>query len=137
VTHDADTYERLSPLAGRGSPAERLIPALELWGLVLSRPEPGLAILGFGKRDAPYDLRLPVPILCRRGTESSGIEGRAEITALNDQHAFLQIDPDLDLSVGDLICCDISHPCTSFDKWRLVPLVDENYRVTGAIQTFF
>jgi D-serine deaminase-like pyridoxal phosphate-dependent protein len=137
VTHDADAYERISPLAGRGSPAERLIPALELWGMVLSRPEQELAILGFGKRDAPYDLRLPMPIQWRHGDECDRIEGRAEITALNDQHAFLRVDADLAIAVGDLVGCDISHPCTSFDKWRLVPLVDEDYRVTGAIQTFF
>jgi D-serine deaminase-like pyridoxal phosphate-dependent protein len=137
VTHDADAYERLSPLAGRGSAAERLIPALELWGLVLSKPEPDLAILGFGKRDAPYDLRLPVPVLRRRGADTERIEGRSEVTVLNDQHAFLRTDPDLDLTVGDLVRCDVSHPCTSFDKWRLLPLVDDDYRVTGAIQTFF
>ena len=34
---------------------------MELWGSVLSRPEPGLALLGFGKRDVPFDIDLPMP----------------------------------------------------------------------------
>jgi D-serine dehydratase len=39
--------------------------------------------------------------------------------------------------VGDLVGCGISHPCTTFDKWRALFTVDDDYRVTGAIRTFF
>ena len=39
--------------------------------------------------------------------------------------------------VGDLVGCGISHPCTTFDKWRWMPVVDDDYGVTGAIRTFF
>ncbi|HEX8918305.1 MAG TPA: amino acid deaminase, partial [Chloroflexota bacterium] len=120
-----------------GGGKDRLRPALELWGMVLSRPEPDLAIAGFGKRDAPYDLRLPIPFTMRRDGTSTSIRGQVEVTALNDQHAYLKVDPECDLAVGDLIGCDISHPCTTFDKWRLIPLVNDAYDVTGAIQTFF
>ena len=31
----------------------------------------------------------------------------------------------------------ISHQCTTFDKWRLVPLVNDQYNVIDWIQTFF
>jgi len=150
VTHDFDTYERLSPLAGRGTGQEGTAPkpsagypgmplqtALELWAMVLSRPEPDLAIAGFGKRDAPYDLRLPVPFAVRRAGEMRPIAGELEVTALNDQHAYLRVDAGFDLTVGDLAGLNVAHPCTSFDKWRLVPLVDDAYRVMGAIRTFF
>jgi D-serine dehydratase len=137
VTHDFDTYERLSPLAGRGTGQERFQTALELWAMVLSRPEPGLAIAGFGKRDAPYDLRLPVPFAVRRAGEMRPIAGEVEVTVLNDQHAYLRVDAGFDLTVGDLVGLNVAHPCTSFDKWRLVPLVDDAYRVMGAIRTFF
>lgn len=140
VTHDSDTYEQLSPLAGRGQGApstDRLWPALELWSLVLSQPEPGLAIAGFGKRDVSYDLALPTPFCRRRGAEFREIDGAVTVTALNDQHAYLRVEPSFDLAVGDLVGCSISHPCTAFDKWRLLPLVDDRYTVTGAIRTFF
>jgi D-serine deaminase-like pyridoxal phosphate-dependent protein len=137
VTHDFDTYERLSPLAGRGTGQERFQTALELWAMVLSRPEPDLAIAGFGKRDAPYDLRLPVPFAVRRAGETRPTVGELEVTALNDQHAYLRVDAGFDLAVGDLVGLNVAHPCTSFDKWRLVPLVDDAYRVRGAIRTFF
>jgi D-serine deaminase-like pyridoxal phosphate-dependent protein len=141
VTHDFDVYERLSPLAGRGSvdapPEDRFRVALEFWAMVLSRPEPGLAIAGFGKRDAPYDNRLPVLFAVRRAGHTQPVAGEIEVTALNDQHAFLRLDSGNDLAVGDLVGLNVAHPCTSFDKWRLVPLVDDEYRVTGAIRTFF
>jgi D-serine dehydratase len=39
--------------------------------------------------------------------------------------------------VGDLLACGISHPCTAFDKWRLIPVVDDDYTVVDAIATFF
>ena len=42
-----------------------------------------------------------------------------------------------DLRVGDLVGCGISHPCTAFDKWRLIPVVDDNYGVVDAVLTYF
>ena len=56
---------------------------------------------------------------------------------MNDQHAYLRIPEDADLEVGDLVGSGISHPCTTFDKWRLLLTVDDGYRITGAIRTFF
>ena len=38
---------------------------------------------------------------------------------------------------GALVGARIVHPCTAFDKWRLVPLVDDDYTVVDAIRTFF
>ena len=64
-----------------------------------------------------------------------------KISAMNDQHAYLRLDADADASdapqVGDLVGCGISHPCTTFDKWRVLFTVDDDYTVTGAIRTFF
>ncbi len=39
---------------------EGLRPALEIWAVVQSTPEPGLAVLTMGKRDVSYDLGLPL-----------------------------------------------------------------------------
>jgi D-serine deaminase-like pyridoxal phosphate-dependent protein len=58
------------------------------------------------------------------------------VTALNDQHAYLET-AGTDLAVGDRIACGIVHPCTAFDKWRQLALVDERYRVLETIDTFF
>src|SRR3954470_12375624 len=99
LTHDDGIYAESSPLAG-------LRAALELWARVLSCPEPGLAIAGFGKRDAPYDLGLPVV------RSHAGVS----VTALNDQHAYLS-DAGGVLAVGDTVVWGISHPCTAFDRW--------------------
>jgi D-serine dehydratase len=135
--HDVDSYQRFSPLAERGDAEDRLQPAMELWSVILSTPEPGLAIAGFGKRDSSYDMALPMPFALHRAGETHDVTGKIEVTALNDQHAFLRLAPDLGVRVGDLLGCGISHPCTAFDKWRLLPLVDDRYMVTAAIRTFF
>jgi D-serine deaminase-like pyridoxal phosphate-dependent protein len=138
LTHDSGFYARLSPLDGRGTGEPRLVPALEAWGAVLSVPEPRLAIAGFGKRDVPFDLDLPEPVQVRR--RSGMLEplrpGAARVEALNDQHAFVRLDA-VELAVGDWLGCGISHPCTAFDKWRLIPVVDDAYDVVGAVETCF
>jgi D-serine dehydratase len=139
LTHDAVHYHELSPFGSRIPETGPLEEALEVWGAVLSLPEPGLALLGFGKRDVSYDLELPVP----RFVKTAGpqpprpLRAQASIFALNDQHAFMKVDAKADLKVGDLVGCGISHPCTAFDKWRLIPVVDEGYRVLDAVLTYF
>ena len=141
ATHDSLMFVPVSPLDGRRAPDEplHLHPAMELWGVVLSRPEPDLAILSFGRRDAPYDAGLPLPqVVTAPGTRSvRDVRGAFEVTGLNDQHAFLRLPAGDALSVGDLLGCGVSHPCSMFDKWRLVFEVDDEYNVIGGIRTFF
>lgn len=57
------------------SAVEGFRPALTLWAEVLSRPETGLAIAGFGMRDASFDQGLPVPLRVFR----DGIEQQASL----------------------------------------------------------
>ena len=56
---------------------------------------------------------------------------------MDDQHAYVRVGQGVEISVGDLVGCGISHPCTNFDKWRLIPLVDDDYTFVGAVRTFF
>jgi D-serine deaminase-like pyridoxal phosphate-dependent protein len=137
ATHDSGLYERLSPLGSRDGDGERLRPALEAWGVVLSRPEPDLAIVGLGKRDVPFDIELPIPQRAASAGRLRDVAGTMTVTDLNDQHAYVQLAPDADLAVGDLVGCGISHPCLAFDRWALIPLVDDAYTVVGGIRTFF
>jgi D-serine dehydratase len=138
ITHDAVHYKEQSPFGSRLADTGPLEEALEAWGVVLSRPEPGLALLGFGKRDVPHDLELPVPRLAKREGEPLRTLGAgASITALNDQHAYLKVPDSDELAVGDLVGCGVSHPCTAFDKWRLLPVVDDGYRVLDTVLTYF
>jgi D-serine deaminase-like pyridoxal phosphate-dependent protein len=137
ITHDSGVYRALSPFDGRAEGSARFAPALEVWGAVLSLPEPDLAIVGFGKRDVPHDFDLPVPERHRhRKTGAVSSTTGLTITALNDQHAYVRGDCH-GLEVGDWLGCGISHPCTAFDKWRSIPMVDENYTVVEMIETFF
>jgi D-serine dehydratase len=139
VSHDAGRYHRLSPLDGRraeGEPLE-LRNALESWAVVLSRPEPGLAIVGAGKRDLPYDVEMPIPLrLHRRAGEIASLSD-CTVTKLMDQHAFLTVGPQLAIGAGDIVVFGLSHPCAAFDKAPLIPLIDDTYNVVDGIVTFF
>ena len=135
--HDHGIYQAATPAARGVTGAPVLRPALELWAQVLSRPEPGLALLSAGRRDAGFDAGLPVPLRARRRDgEAAGLAG-AEVTGLNDQHAYLRLNPDTALAPGDLVCLGISHPCTTLDKWRVIPVLDEQDRVIDVVHTFF
>lgn len=140
VTHDSGMYEDGGPF-GRRAPMLNYPPlqaAMTVWSYVVSRPEPDLAILGFGKRDASFDAGYPTPLFVRR---NGGVEplddNTVEVFSLNDQHAYVRVGLDADLAVGDVVGCGISHPCTTFDKWRAIPLINADYDVVGAIRTFF
>ncbi len=145
VTHDSGFYQRMLEQVRARSGAEwqsrpGLQPALEVWSRVQSCPEPGLAVLTMGKRDASFDLDLPVPgkrYRPRIDTVPQPVPESWKITAMNDQHAYLRFADSDAPQVGDLVGCGISHPCTTFDKWRVLFTVDDGYRVTGAIRTFF
>jgi D-serine deaminase-like pyridoxal phosphate-dependent protein len=136
LTHDAGLYERSSPFAGM-APERRFRSALEAWGAVVSHPEPELVLLGLGRRDVPYDQGFPRPLAVRRHDGEEDLDGRMEVTDLNDQHAFCRVVPEVRLDVGDLVRCGISHPCSAFDRWRLIPVLDDDDRVVDAVATYF
>jgi D-serine dehydratase len=138
--HYQDAIRELGPR--EGAPTGGLQPALEIWTMVLSRPEPNLAILSMGKRDASHDLGLPKALYQHRPGAAGGpakLPAGCEIVKLNDQHAYLRWPEGaaMELQVGDLVGCGISHPCTTFDKWQLMLVVDDQYNVQHAINTFF
>lgn len=112
-------------------------PALTVFSRVVSRPEPGLALLDAGKRDVPSDLDLPVVLQAADGRALPG----ARVVALNDQHARVELPADTVLAVGEVVLLGISHPCTAVDRWRLIPEVEDargpDPRVVGFIATVF
>jgi len=143
VTHDHGNYRRmLAEVSERCNCSDTLQPALEVWANVQSRPEPGLAILGAGRRDLSFDIEMPIPFArARRGASlPSGIPTSWKVTALNDQHAYLRWDASDEAHapiVGDRVGLGISHPCTTFDKWHWMPVVDKDYRVVDAVTMHF
>jgi D-serine deaminase-like pyridoxal phosphate-dependent protein len=134
VTHDDGIYASTSPFTG----SDAFEAALELWSSVLSVPEPGRAVLGFGRRDAPFDAGLPVVRRSVTGGDSPVAAGDGYVVVkLNDQHAYLDVPPDSTVRPGDLVGCGVSHPCSAFDRWRTVLTVNSALDVTGAVRTFF
>ncbi|GGP51336.1 MULTISPECIES: amino acid deaminase [Streptomyces] len=137
VSHDDGQYRRVTPF-NRIPEEGALHPAFRLWAQVVSRPSPDQAFVNAGKRDAAYDLDLPEAQVVRGARD--GVERPAtgiEVTALSDQHAWLRTSPDVHLEVGDWVGLGLSHPCTSFDKWPLIPLVEADGTVTDYVRTYF
>jgi D-serine dehydratase len=145
IVHDSIAYQRAyERLVARSNTAQEighpLLAALEVWATIQSRPERGLAFATLGKRDISHDWDLPLPIKWLRPglmAEPALLPPGHWVTKLNDQHAYLDTPENSPLQVGDLIGFGISHVCTTFDKWRCLLLVDDRYRVTGAVRTFF
>ena len=145
ITHDSIMYVHAFDALRERDPALAaanggLRAALEIWAYVQSRPEPTKAIVGFGKRDASYD-DPPVALTWFRPGRAmerpAPVPSGHEVVRLNDQHCHLALSEDSPLAVGDLISFGISHPCLTFDKWRVVHIVDDDYRVTSSIRTYF
>lgn len=144
VTHDVGAYRAAQARILASNPVARemqegLVPALQLWAYVQSKPESEMAIVALGKRDASFDSGLPTPVLRYRqgmATPVSVPEGWM-LTRMMDQHAFLEVNAEDDVHVGDMIAFDISHPCLTFDKWRALPVLDAEYSVVDVVETYF
>ncbi|WP_335939135.1 alanine racemase [Streptomyces sp. PTD5-9] len=137
VSHDDGHYRHLTPF-NRVPEEGALRPAFRLWAQVVSRPSAEQAFLNAGKRDAAHDLDLPQAQVVRSGRDgtvrpATGIT----VTGLSDQHTWLRTEPGAELEVGDWVGMGLSHPCTSFDKWQLIPLVEADGTVADYIRTFF
>jgi D-serine dehydratase len=145
ITHDALMYrEYFASLNARSERVRAvsgvLVPALQVVTYVQSLPEPGLALLTGGKRDLSFDVHLPAPSQYYRPGEHKKpvvIGPGHEVYALADQHAFMRIPVDSPLQVGDMVILDISHPCTTFDKWDVIYGVDADLNVMTAYKTYF
>jgi D-serine deaminase-like pyridoxal phosphate-dependent protein len=143
VTHDDGMYRRLSPLGETPrTDGDRLVSAMHGWVRITSQPEPGLAIFDAGRRDLPFDQDLPEPQLIRPRADGEPIlqaDGMT-VTKLNDQHGYLRFDGE-PVVIGDELRVGLSHPCTAFDKWGLIPVVDDpdaaDPVVVDLVRTFF
>ncbi len=98
---------------------------------------PLTAIVGMGKRDAPYDEGLPVPLRVRRRDGTWAAAHGMRVTHLKDHHTYVELSGAAHVTPGELICFGISHPCTAFDKWQVIPVVEDDYTVTDLIHTYF
>lgn len=146
LVHDHGLYRRAQQdvLARRPDLERGLEPALEVFAQVVSLPEPGLAIVGLGKRDIGHD-QLPEPL--RRYREGGRFDRPLpvdgwRVTRLMDQHAFVALPTDPEdasgeIRIGDIVAFGASHPCLTFDKWRRLCRVDERLAVLEVLETRF
>lgn len=113
--------------------------ALEVWAYVLSRPEPGLAVIGLGKRDIAFDAGLA--LVSQHYRPGSAVPQPADpawrLQKIMDQHALLQLPPGADVAVGDMLSFAGSHPCLTLDKWRYVAVLDADYQVRQLYPSYF
>ncbi|MFC8423612.1 amino acid deaminase [Streptomyces sp. NPDC057236] len=135
VSHDDGHYRKLTPF-NRVPEEGALEPAFRLWTQVVSRPSAEQAFTNAGKRDAAHDLDLPFAQVVRRDGSERPATG-VSVTGLSDQHAWLRTTGEADLEVGDWVGLGLSHPCTSFDKWVLIPVAEADGTVVDYVRTFF
>ncbi|RPK92435.1 alanine racemase [Streptomyces sp. ADI98-10] len=137
VSHDDGHYKHLTPF-NRVPEEGALEPAFRLWAQVVSHPTGEQAFLNAGKRDAAYDLDLPEAQVVRSARDGSVRPATGvTVTGLSDQHTWVRTEAGTELEVGDWVGMGLSHPCTSFDKWQLIPLAEADGTVTDYIRTFF
>lgn len=137
VSHDAGHYRRVTPF-NRVPEEGALEPAFRLWAQIVSRPAGEQAFANAGKRDAAYDLDLPSAEVVRDAATGAVRDAVGiTVTGLSDQHAWLRTEAGTELDVGDWVGLGLSHPCTSFDKWPLIPVVEADGTVVDYVRTFF
>jgi len=142
IIHDDGFYRGISPFSRAGN--QPFSAGMYGWARVVSQPEPGLALLDAGKRDLPFDEGLPEPQLIGPvlGGAMEPLPGAA-ITSVNDQHSFMTFDPETTaVRPGDVVRLGLSHPCTAFDKWTIIPVLADStpgadQTVVDLIHTFF
>jgi D-serine dehydratase len=150
ITHDAKNYRpaqarimsKNSIAKGIGG-GKGLQEAFKLWGYVQSIPEAESAIVTLGKRDAGFDSGFPIPALHFRPGQGQGqvrpaaVPSHWTVVKMMDQHVFLKIRAGDDLRVGDMLGFDIAHPCTNFDRWKMICVMDDDYNVVDVLETYF
>lgn len=137
LVHDHGIYGKGTPSETGVRDAPAFHAALNVWARVISCPEPGLALLDAGRRDVSFDAGFPIPLERVRAEERLDLEQAARVDALGDQHAFLRFERHVDIAPGDLVRLGISHPCSTFDRWDLMLVVDDQDAVVGTIRTDF
>ena len=135
---DMDKRGKLALPGGKTGSASGFKPGLELWAAVQSLPDPRVAIMGMGMRDLPYDIELPIPLQrFRDGKLVEDLGSGWKMTKSNDQHCYVEYPEGADIRIGDILSFGISHTSTAFDKWDVVWRIADDFRVTGAVKTFF
>jgi len=132
LTHDHGLYET----ASHTTPMPSWSPGIEVWGRVISHNEPTLAIANAGRRDLSYDQGLPFAVKRITSGTSHSLTG-VDVFALSDQHSWMRLTEGTELAVGDLVGFGISHPCTTFDSWQVLAVVDDDDVVVGVCSTYF
>ncbi len=143
ITHDRGIYALAQQALIARDPiacdlAGDLTSALELMAMVQSVPEADRAVVNFGKRDCAFDAGLPQPIAHYRNGQQLALRAESIVsTGIMDQHCMLRLAPGSDVQVGDILLFGTSHPCLTFDKWKTLLLVDDDYNVLDELDTLF
>jgi D-serine deaminase-like pyridoxal phosphate-dependent protein len=143
ITHDRGIYDLAQQALIARDPiacdlAGDLTSALELMAMVQSVPETDRAVVNFGKRDCAFDAGLPQPIAHYRHGRALPLRAEAIVSiGIMDQHCMLRLAPGSDVQVGDILLFGTSHPCLTFDKWKTLLLVDDDYNVLDELDTLF
>ncbi len=139
VTHDGGMYRSLFEEMRHRHPDiigadGGLHDAMYLVTTVLSVPEQGLCVADMGRRAVGYDQGLPWVDCHWSGDMAREVD--LTVRELNDQHCILTGDCG-GVAVGDRLVMRAHHPCTTFDKWRALPVSDGAGGIDSWVTTRF
>ena len=130
LTHDSGLYRRLSPLDGRSgagrsgagrSGADAGLRHARGVGRHVARAEPPAPWWDSASATSRTTSSCRSRWSWRREAGCGTSRGCCGWWPSTTSTPWLDLPADDPLAVGDLVGCGISHPCTTFDKWRLIP----------------
>ena len=145
VAHDDGLYRQLSALGEHPrTSGPTLRSALHGWARVASQPGARAGAARRRQARLPYDEGLPTVQLAAAAPGGRRSSSRASSVTALERPARLPARRSATtarLQVGDVLRLGLSHPCTAFDKWTLIPVVDDarsaDPNVVDLVRTFF
>jgi len=112
-----------------------LEPALEAWAPVLSGPARNR---GAGNRAPGRLIRRRKPVVLHgRAADGTTFDSGGRWSDGSSTSTRACQSPPGPRSRRRRDLPGISHPCTTFDKWRWIPVLDAEDRITDVVRTFF
>ena len=137
LTHDHGFYAERSPFAAVEDPAGRSTPRSNCGRRSRRCPSPVSRSWASDDVTRPSTRACPCPCRSRAGTAPGAMPGASRWTASRTNTRSAGWTKGSRSPSGEVVRFGVSHPCTAFDKWRVLPVLDDDDVVVEAVATYF